>query len=315
LGIGLGIPILFVALYWFYEGQRYDIIEGLGCYADVPNTILHYFLQSIWPVVIGLVSSVYCVLTLRTFYRRRQQFKELIASGHQLTFSRYFRLMALSSTDILFTVPLGLLDIITDAQQPIYPWRGLSDIHFDFDNIPQVPAVEWLPSLISRESVYVSIWAPIVTAFMFFMFFGFAEEARKHYHLAAVTVARWCGLNVTKLNQGSAGSQGPSWLRSVGLPSFVRPQTPAPSSTACTSAGRPSDFDDSFSDMKLDDLSSDGEHKAPYVLDAKIDSSLHEKPLPDLPTEPGTPIDLTRVFRATPDVPSPVGYRDSYDMV
>ena len=65
---------------WFYQGHRFDILEGIGCIETYPNTWLAYVLYVSWPLPIGLVSGTYCILTLRAFFHRRRQFNELMAS-------------------------------------------------------------------------------------------------------------------------------------------------------------------------------------------------------------------------------------------
>nr|VWO99360.1 ABC1 transporter [Ganoderma boninense] len=165
--IGLGIPLLAIAVYWFYQGHRFDILEGIGCLEAYPNTWLALILYFLWPIPIGLVSATYCILTLKAFFKRRRQFNELMASNKNLTFNRYFRLMGLAA-----------------IEQDPYPWRGFADLHSNFGRVRQVAAIVW-----RQEPEIVAImrfrqWVPIACAIVFFLFFGLAEEARKHYKLA-----------------------------------------------------------------------------------------------------------------------------------
>ena len=43
---------------------------------------------------------------------------------------------------------------------------------------------------------------------LFFLFFGLAEEARKHYYDAATTLAKRVGLSTTFLERSSHGGNG-----------------------------------------------------------------------------------------------------------
>ena len=43
----------------FVIGHRFDILEDLGCYPSIYNTLPAYFLVFMWPVVIGCVSFIY----------------------------------------------------------------------------------------------------------------------------------------------------------------------------------------------------------------------------------------------------------------
>ncbi|OBZ74475.1 Pheromone B alpha 1 receptor [Grifola frondosa] len=64
LAIALGVPILQLVMEYIVSGHRYDIFEEIGCYPFIYNTPVAYPLSVVWPVVIGLISAVYCVLTL-----------------------------------------------------------------------------------------------------------------------------------------------------------------------------------------------------------------------------------------------------------
>ncbi|KAJ7251228.1 pheromone A receptor-domain-containing protein [Mycena rebaudengoi] len=55
-------PIVYTALQYIVHGHRYNIFEDIGCYPDLYNPIPTYFISSIWPIIIGLISAVYCVL-------------------------------------------------------------------------------------------------------------------------------------------------------------------------------------------------------------------------------------------------------------
>lgn len=41
------------------QGHRFDILENIGCYPVIYNTIPAYFLVFMWPVLLGCVSFVY----------------------------------------------------------------------------------------------------------------------------------------------------------------------------------------------------------------------------------------------------------------
>ena len=49
------------------QGHRFDILENIGCYPVIYNTIPAYFLVFMWPVLLGCVSFVYsgqCALSV-----------------------------------------------------------------------------------------------------------------------------------------------------------------------------------------------------------------------------------------------------------
>ncbi|GBE87056.1 Pheromone B alpha 3 receptor [Sparassis crispa] len=324
--IGLGIPVICVALYWFYEGQRYDLIEGLGCLRDMPNTWLAVILWSSWPVVIGLISMVYGSLTIRAFLVRRRQFNELMSSSNMISYNRYFRLMGLALIEILGTVPIGVWGMTTYWRMPQYKWMGLHDMHFQFSRIPQWPVVTWWGT--QQGSGYMlEIWVTIVCPFVFFAFFGLAEEARKHYHSAATSIVRRLGISTSFLqrsqNAGSgSGSSKPSGsgFGRITMPSFVRHKPATIGLSTTLQRDSISSFSDRLSSsISLGDVEgSEGkaaypvsEHSAgsstyfPSPLDAKV-SPLSEKPVLEIAIEEvyeERVADLCAVMQPSPDSP------------
>ncbi|PIL26107.1 hypothetical protein GSI_11861 [Ganoderma sinense ZZ0214-1] len=225
--IGLGIPLLAIAVYWFYQGHRFDILEGMGCLEAYPNTWLALILYFLWPIPIGLVSATYCILTLKAFFKRRRQFNELMASNKNLTFNRYFRLMGLAAIEVMFTIPLTIYNIVSNFEQDPYPWRGFADLHSNFGRVRQVAAIVW-----RQEPQIVSImrfrqWVPIACAIVFFLFFGLAEEARKHYKLALSSVAKRVGITTFDRSTSTGGftsaASGSGFNGKVTIPTFIQP--------------------------------------------------------------------------------------------
>ncbi|KAI0694927.1 STE3-domain-containing protein [Cerioporus squamosus] len=257
--IGLGIPVVGIALYWFYQGHRFDILEGIGCIEEYPNTFLAYLLYVCWPIPIGLVSATFCILTLRAFFQRRRQFNELMASNNNLTFNRYFRLMGLASIEILFTIPLTIYNIVENLRvAPIYEYRGLADLHYKFSRVNSMSAIAWRASPELVKVMNFRVWAPIGCAMVFFCFFGLAEEARKHYKLALSSVAKRVGITTMDRSGTGFSSTGYRSCRSKSgfgratIPTFVQRNTRR-------------DSMDSFSDRLSTNISiSDIEEKTPY---------------------------------------------------
>lgn len=182
--------------------------------------------------------------------KRRRQFSELLASNSNLTFNRYFRLMALAAIELCATIPLSSWLLARDAQQPIYVWRGLADIHLGFSRIEQFPYIEWILIPFARSSLGLQSWLTISCAFTFFVFFGLAEEARTHYRLAFTTVAKKLGISTGGTMSSSSGwSPSKGSKLGVTIPSFVQ------RSFANTSSNNRRASIDSFSDKLSTDIS------------------------------------------------------------
>lgn len=125
------------------------------------------------------------VLSFRAFYRRRVQFNQFLSSNTALTASRYFRLMALSMTELCCTLPLASFMIwVNSAAAPVAPWVSWENTHFNFSRVGQYPSVIWTQDYLFMVAVQLTRWSVVACAFIFFAFFGFAAEARKNYSTA-----------------------------------------------------------------------------------------------------------------------------------
>jgi pheromone a factor receptor len=96
--------------------------------------------------------------------------------------ARYFRLMALAMSEILFTTPLAVFTLyLNTALSPIGPWKSWEDTHFGYERVRQIPAFLWRSDRTHVISLEFTRWVAPLCALVFFAFFGFADEARKNY--------------------------------------------------------------------------------------------------------------------------------------
>lgn len=106
--------------------------------------------------------------------------------------NRYFRLMALATADLLCTTPFGAYSIYLNlTAEPLSPYRGWADLHFGYSRVDQIPATLWRLNHKTVISVELSRWMLVVCALMFFLFFGFAEEARRNYKMAFASLLKF----------------------------------------------------------------------------------------------------------------------------
>ncbi|KAF9007984.1 pheromone A receptor-domain-containing protein [Cyathus striatus] len=194
LTIGIGIPVLEMALHYIVQGHRFDIVEDVGCFPTTYDTPPAYVIVWATPVVIGLVSGTYSVLSILEFQRSRSIFKDIISTNSGLNARRYFKLMALAGSEILFCVPLGITTICLQARKgEIQPWISWEDTHFDFSAVREIPALLWRSDEAGRVSFEMTRWLVVGSALLFFMLFGFAEEAVKHYQLGINAIRKHMG--------------------------------------------------------------------------------------------------------------------------
>lgn len=183
-------------------GHRFDIFEDIGCLTFTYNTPLAFVLVMAPPLILGLISAVYCgkqslslyvcspatddrykALTILFFYRQQSQMKRLFSSnGTNMTSSRYLRLICLAGTDVLLSVPYSIYAIYANATQgEIAPWISWEDTHSGFSRVDEFPAREWRRDPAAVLILEVDRWTFVLLAIIFFAFFGFSEEAMIRY--------------------------------------------------------------------------------------------------------------------------------------
>ncbi|KAI0789253.1 pheromone A receptor-domain-containing protein [Abortiporus biennis] len=330
LAIGLSFPLAQIVIFWFIQGHRFDIYEGWGCMAAIPNTYIVTILYTAWPIPIGLTSACYCFITVRAMLKRRKQMVELLGSDNSsLSLGRYHRLMAMALVEVCTTVPVGLFDTIsTYTSTTLYPYKGLADLHLGFERVRQFPAGIWLNDGSTYFSSNFDHWLLVATSLVFFSFFGLGEEAIKHYRFAYTSIAKRVGLSTGSLE--STGRFGSSKISSsfgkVTIPTFIQRNQSKRDSLSSFNSDRLSTA------ISIGDFPPD-EEKAPYspssssgsssCLPTPADEKSHEENLKEKSNEiapwesiqlPSLPIDAEHgIERPTPDVPSPI--RNSLDMV
>ena len=112
------------------------------------------------------------------------EFQKLLTVNQGLSINRYFRLMALATMEIASTVPLSIYFICLNlSTEPISPWVSWSDTKWHFSRIDFIPAwvVNSNPTL--KLNFTLNLWLFPACAFLFFAFFGVAEEARRNYKM------------------------------------------------------------------------------------------------------------------------------------
>ncbi|OJT14427.1 Pheromone B alpha 2 receptor [Trametes pubescens] len=289
LCISIGLPVLVMILHYVVQGHRFNIMEGVGCLPEIYNTPPAYPLVFMWPPLIGCVSFVYAFMTLLSFLRHRIKFNEVISSsGGAMTISRYLRLMLLSISEMVCTIPIGAYSIyINTAGVTLAPWVSWANTHAEFSHVEEVPAFIWRSNRPFLISVVMGQWVYVFAAFLFFALFGFAEEARKHYRLAFWWVMKWFGIRPKPKSEKMAFNKL-SGMANYGKPpqfndfNALPPYSPSPS-TPRTPHKRPESLSpslaESFSQVDLEKClppsPSKSHSDASSVYDAHDDASQH----------------------------------------
>ncbi|KAF8972945.1 STE3-like pheromone receptor [Flammula alnicola] len=211
LAIGLGIPVLVMILHYIVQGHRFNIFEEVGCYPFTYNTPPAFFLVYMVPIPIGLTSGAYSILSIIAFRKRHAEFKEILSSNSNLNSNRFFRLMALAGIEVACCIPLSIATIVLNATRgEVRPWISWEDTHYGFSRVDQFPAVLWRSNPNTNTGVEMTRWLVVVCGLIFFAFFGFADEAQKHYKIAFASVAKRVGYTTTsgttKIGTGNTSS-------------------------------------------------------------------------------------------------------------
>jgi len=207
LVISFGLPTIGMILYYIPQPRRFHIIEDIGCLQVVSNTVVGLVLVILPPIAITCASAVYCALSIRALLKQRALLKEMLSGHSNLSSSRYTRLIALASANLLLNMPLNFWMLSMNIMKGFRPWISWAYIHSDMSHFNQTPTIQWRSDRLTETSLELSRWAPIICAFVFFGFFGFADEARKNYGIAASTVAKKVGLAKASLG-GTIGIWG-----------------------------------------------------------------------------------------------------------
>lgn len=115
--------------------------------------------------------------------------------------------MALACTELFLSVPLSTFIIylnLTTTQ--LSPWVSFYNTHYGFSRVDQIPALLWRANSEMVVAVELGRWIDPACAFIFFAYFGFADEARRHYLQAFWWCVKKLGFEPKSGNASSAFS-------------------------------------------------------------------------------------------------------------
>ena len=122
--------------------------------------------------------------TFTRFWKHRKQIDALVASADQPNFTshRYIRLMIFASVDVALSLPFNIAVLLLNTVgRQWYPYKGLTDLHYDFSRVGQYLAFQWAATPYAASVVFMTPGTAIASSFIFFGFFGIGREARFHY--------------------------------------------------------------------------------------------------------------------------------------
>ncbi|KAI9057578.1 B mating type pheromone receptor [Trametes sanguinea] len=180
LAMCFGLPALVMALHYIVQGHRFDILEFVGCLPATYYSIPAVFIIWFPPLLLSVLTSVYAALALRHFFRQRLTFAmQLKNSNSALSTGRYLRLVAMSILQIVWQTTLTALTMYDNISPGLRPWTNWADVHSDFGRVDTIPMFVYPVSY--QRQFFLFLWVMPVSSYIFFIFFGFGEEAVKDY--------------------------------------------------------------------------------------------------------------------------------------
>lgn len=128
-----------------------------------------------------LLMQFHCsALALYNFACRRMDFATHLQNANSvLTTHRYLRLMAMAVTEIVWGTSLTAFNLYNNIHSGLRPWISWQNVHSDWLRVDLFAFIELSPSFL--RSMFLLWWAMPASAYIFFLFFGFSEDARKEY--------------------------------------------------------------------------------------------------------------------------------------
>ncbi|KAF8960683.1 pheromone A receptor-domain-containing protein [Flammula alnicola] len=174
------VPMIFMALHYIVQGHRYDIFENVGCQAAVYISVQAIFIIWFPQLLFSVIALIYAAFALHNFVRRRLTFAaHLQNSNSALTTNRYLRLIAMSLTEMVWGTSLTAYNLWSNASPGLRPWTNWADVHSNFSRVDLFPTDGIPPEFIRTMMLFW--WTLPASSLIFFVFFGFGEEAMKEY--------------------------------------------------------------------------------------------------------------------------------------
>ncbi|KZV61585.1 STE3-domain-containing protein [Peniophora sp. CONT] len=215
--LGLFIPLLIGGpIYYIDQVFQFQVLEGFGCTnAAYPSVFYIVIIQS-WAIIPPILSiMVYYPRVVRIFYRQSRDINSFLRSNGSITRTKYLRILALASIDLLLTLPIGIVGIVLDATSlraenghGFYP--GWTAVHSTLNWEPQSTSYADLQAsgTATLALQYFGFWTSPILAFAVFGLFGLTDDARASYWYIVCTICGWFGWTPAARTGNSHSSMG-----------------------------------------------------------------------------------------------------------
>jgi len=108
--------------------------------------------------------------------------------------------MLLAATVAICSVAFQSYALAQDLSHKLEPWTSFKELHANISVVPKYSAQQWRSGSDAAD-IDLARWLWVICALLFFAFFGFSDEAVKHYRYAMSLAGSYVGVS-----SGSFGS-------------------------------------------------------------------------------------------------------------
>ncbi|KAN0084133.1 GPCR fungal pheromone mating factor [Tylopilus felleus] len=175
----LMMPCASVALQYVVQQYRYYIFEDIGCFSGIGHVVLAFPLVWMLPLLVGVVSAVYALLTLRAYLRMNHR-PTPGEAGMSSAWSR--RLMAIGVISTMYgLIPTAISIALLATESRATPWPGWKALHSTNNVVVYVPKRDWQSSSIQVAGVELRRWTTVTLDFVVFVLLGLTTDVKKMY--------------------------------------------------------------------------------------------------------------------------------------
>ncbi|KAJ6535578.1 pheromone A receptor-domain-containing protein [Mycena capillaripes] len=198
-GWGLGYPLfMVVVVYTLCQDVRFIVLQGFGCASSTSDSWFSVVVISILPLIPPLISVVfYCPLIIRTVYIQRQNTNDFLQSNGSISRTSYFRILALGCLDIVITLPISIINLVSffatlSGPRSLPAYIGWTANHADFAPFG-IPYADITDTPWDSFTTYFDYGQYAVLAIAIFALFGMTSSARSAYWSRITLVGKLVG--------------------------------------------------------------------------------------------------------------------------
>ncbi|KAJ9612150.1 a-factor receptor [Cladophialophora chaetospira] len=194
------LPLYTMIGHYLTQRTRYWVRISAGCVATYDNNRVAPFLTYLWPFVVSIIGSIYCLVSFVRLRKHRKQMASVLSQIPGPRNSRFYRLFALACTLLAIYCPASTLIFVRNVRVPlhVYSWSYIHPPDWS------QRIIEDIGSSVGELHITPDRWAQVLTAYLCFAFFGLGQEATQMYKDWITHTKRVLGLQ-PRSNQDNSG--------------------------------------------------------------------------------------------------------------